>query len=183
MKSTASKPGLRCKNWNGSFDWSSLFNFQFFAIGNNKGNIGTGNQPLVDVVVVSVVFLFLFWPKRIPLSLPLFAGVVRLIQACTSYYIASRNFWCRSAYWVLPWVLACDEDLRRKPTRLRPTGNRAWRASGTQGSWVWARSYEFMGTCDFLFTLESKPLKATSLQKRSLCFVPADKKSKHWLLF
>lgn len=91
---------------------SSLFNVQFFAIGNKKGNIGNkktakllgaknvdeliqikcttaGNQSLVVVVVV---FLFLFWPKRILLSLSLFAGVVLPIQACTSYYIASRDF-------------------------------------------------------------------------------------------
>ena len=50
-----------------------------------------GNRPPPPVVVV-VIFLSLFWPKRIPLSLPLFAGVVRLMQACTSYHIASWDF-------------------------------------------------------------------------------------------
>ena len=55
----------------------------------------TAPPPVVVVVVVVVIFLSLFWPKRIPLSLPLFAGVVRLMQACTSYHIASWDFsWC-----------------------------------------------------------------------------------------
>ena len=43
-------------------------------------------------------------------------------------------------------------------------------------------AYSSIGTGDFVFTVEPKPLKATSLQ-RSLFFVPADKKSIHWLLF
>ena len=61
----------------------------------------TAPPPVVVVVVVVVIFLSLFWPKRIPLSLPLFAGVVRLMQACTSYHIASWDFsWCRNTCWV-----------------------------------------------------------------------------------
>ena len=153
--------------------------------------------PPPPPVVVVVIFLSLFWPKRIPLSLPLFAGVVRLMQACTSYHIASWDFsWCRNTCWVwgrVPKTLTFKMRLGAQPflwkwvlfvwewkmisiskSEHQPS---FWnRGPGELGNGL------FIGTCDFVFTVEPNPLKATSLQ-RSLFFVPADKKSIHWLLF